>query len=81
MIETASLVDRLLGLLSHTMPNLDQATAHFEDALNFCHKAAYRPELAWTRCDYADTNDHTEQLAPPATSITVEFPDICRSSW
>ena len=28
---------------------------HFEDALAFCRKAGYRPELAWTCCDYADT--------------------------
>ena len=27
---------------------------HFEDALAFCRKAGYRPELAWTCCDYAD---------------------------
>ena len=47
-------VDRLLGLLSHTMGNLDQAAAHFEDALAFCRKAGYRPDLAWTCCDYAD---------------------------
>jgi hypothetical protein len=47
--------DRLLGLLSHTMDNLDQASQHFEDALGFCRKAGYRPELAWTCCDYADT--------------------------
>ena len=47
-------VDRLLGLLSQTMGNLDQATGHFEDALASCRKAGYRPELAWTCCDYAD---------------------------
>ena len=47
--------DRLLGLLSHTMSNLFQAADHFEDALTFCRKAGYRPELAWTCCDYADT--------------------------
>jgi len=35
--------------------NLDQAVACFEDALTFCGKAGYRPELAWTCCDYADT--------------------------
>ncbi len=46
--------DRLLGLLAHTMLELDQAAAHFEDALGFCRKAGYRPELAWTCCDYAD---------------------------
>ena len=47
-------VDRLLGLLSQTMGNLDQAAAHFEEALAFCRKAGYRPELAWTYYDYAD---------------------------
>jgi len=47
-------IDRLLGLLSQTMGNLGQAMEHFEDALAFCRKAGYRPELAWTCCDYAD---------------------------
>ena len=47
--------DRLLGLLSRTMGNLDQAVGHFEDALAFCRKEGCRPELAWTCCDYADT--------------------------
>ncbi|MFQ6026171.1 MAG: AAA family ATPase [Dehalococcoidia bacterium] len=47
--------DRLLGLLAHTMGNLSQAITHFEDALVFCRKAGYRPELAWAWCDYADT--------------------------
>ncbi|MEE8159830.1 MAG: hypothetical protein V3T78_10785, partial [Dehalococcoidia bacterium] len=55
MILTVSSVDRLLGLLSQTFGDLDQATVHFEDALAFCRKAGYRPELAWTCCDYADT--------------------------
>jgi ATP/maltotriose-dependent transcriptional regulator MalT len=48
-------VDRLLGLLSHTTGNLDKACGHFDDALDFCRRAGYRPELAWTCCDYADT--------------------------
>ena len=47
-------VDRLLGLPAHTMGNLDQEMAHFEDALAFCRRAGYRPELAWACCDYAD---------------------------
>ena len=46
---------RVLGLLAHTMGNLDQAVSHFEDSLAFCRQAGYRPELAWTCCDYADT--------------------------
>ncbi len=44
-----------MGLLAQTIGNMDQAAAHFEDALSFCRKAGYRPELAWTCCDYADT--------------------------
>ncbi len=36
------------------MGKLHQAAAHFEDALAFCRKGGYRPELAWTCCDYAD---------------------------
>ncbi len=47
--------DRLLGLLAQTMGNLNQAAEHFEDALTFCRRADYRPEQAWTCCDYADT--------------------------
>jgi DNA-binding CsgD family transcriptional regulator len=53
MAET-SCFDHLLGLLSHTVGNLDRATVHFEDALAFCRKAGYRPELAWSLFDYAD---------------------------
>ena len=45
----------VLGLFSHTMDNLDQAMHHFQAALAFCRKGGYRPELAWTCCDYADT--------------------------
>ena len=37
------------------MGNVDQAAQHFEEALVFCRRASYRPELAWTCCDYADT--------------------------
>ena len=46
---------RLLGLLAQAKSHLDKAAAHFEDALAFCRKAGYRPELAWTCHDYADT--------------------------
>ena len=54
LLWAASLIDRLLGLLSQTMVNLDQAAPHFEEALAFCRKAGYRPELAWTCHDYAN---------------------------
>ena len=46
--------DRILGLLGNTMGNSDAAVPHFEDALDFCRKAGYRPELAWTCHDYGD---------------------------
>ena len=48
-------VDRRLGLFAQTMGTLNKAAQHFEDGLAFCRKAGYRPELAWTCCDYADT--------------------------
>ena len=46
--------DRVLGLLTQTMGNLDTADGHFDDALGFCRKAGYVTELAWSLCDYAD---------------------------
>lgn len=46
-------IDRLLGLLAQTMGALDTAVEHFEDALTFCRRAAYRPELGWTGYGYA----------------------------
>jgi len=64
--------------LSHTMGNLDQAAAHFEEALTFCRRAGYRPELAWTCCDYADTlrerngdGDRTKAIALLDESLAI----------
>ena len=45
--------DQVLGLLSITLGRLDQAVAHFEDSREFCRKAGFRPNLAWTCYDYA----------------------------
>ena len=47
-------MDHVLGLISVTMVQLDQAVVHFEDVLTLYQIAGYRPELAWTCCDYAD---------------------------
>jgi tetratricopeptide (TPR) repeat protein len=47
--------DRLLGLLAVTFGRIDTALAHFEEGLTFCGRAGYRPEHAWTACDYAET--------------------------
>jgi tetratricopeptide (TPR) repeat protein len=45
--------DRLLGLLSVAIGEVDTARAHFEAALAFCDHAGYRPEYARTALDYA----------------------------
>ena len=44
----------VLGLLAQTAGDNFQAEAHFEQSLVFCRNAGYRPNLAWTCCDYAD---------------------------
>ncbi|MFQ6028794.1 MAG: LuxR C-terminal-related transcriptional regulator, partial [Dehalococcoidia bacterium] len=44
----------MLGLLSATTDQRDRAFGHFEEALDFCRQAGYRPELAWTCYDYAE---------------------------
>ena len=50
---TGTSSDRILGLLAQTMVELDQAVVHFEDAVELCRDAGYRPELAWSCYDYA----------------------------
>ncbi len=74
--------DRLLGLLAHTMGEFDSAQSHFEDAVNFSRNAGYRPELAWSLCDYADMlvdrKDATDQytartLFEESLSISTEL--------
>ncbi len=54
LANTIGSIDRFLGLLAETMGALDKAAQHFEVALAF-YRTGYRPELAWTCCDYADT--------------------------
>ena len=77
-LEGTICIDRVLGLLAHTMGKLDEAAAHFEEALAFCRKAGYRPELAWSLCDYADallqpsTAAHGEPLALERSEGFVE---------
>ncbi len=39
-------MDHVLGLISATMVQLDQAVVHFEDVLTLYQIAGYRPELA-----------------------------------
>ena len=47
-------IPRMLGLLARTMGKVDDAGGHFEDALAFCRKAGYRPDLASSLFEYAD---------------------------
>ena len=53
-----------------SMGNMGQVSAHFEDAMAFCRRAGYRPELAWTCHDYADMllerNSPTDQYTAKA---------------
>ena len=63
--------DRILGLLAQTMGNLDKAGQHFEGSLLFCRKAGYRPELAWTCCDYADTLIQRNNKGDKAKATTL----------
>ena len=64
-------LDRVLGLLSQTMGNPDQAAVHFEDALAFSRKAGYRPELAWTCCDYSDALQERNGPGDRAKAVTL----------
>ncbi len=80
MIWTVSSVDRLLGLLFQTMGSLDQAVTHFEDALAFCRKAGFRPELAWASCDYSDTLRERDSEGDRAKAITLLDESLAISS-
>ena len=73
-------IDRLLGLLSETFGRLDQAIAHFEDALDFCRDAGYRSEYAWTVHDHAlavSQRDNGEDQFR-AAALVAEALDICQ---
>ena len=47
-------VDRVLGLLAHTIGKLDDSQTHFDDAIAICRESGYVTELAWSLHDYAD---------------------------
>ena len=42
-------------LTANQQPAGSGVTPQHEEALIFCRKVGFRPELAWTCCDYADT--------------------------
>ena len=73
-------IDRLLGLLAQALGKLETATAHFEDALAFCRKAGYRPELAWTCCDYADMLKERDGAGDRAKAVALLDESLAISS-
>ena len=57
---------------------LTRPAGHFEDALTLGRKAGYRPELAWSLCDYADTRlqrnlsgDHPKAISLLDESLAI----------
>ena len=72
--------ERLLGLLAHTMGKLDESASHFEDGLTFCRKAGFRPQLAWTLCDYADMLLDRDSKGDRARAITLLDESLAISS-
>ena len=72
--------DSLLGLLAQAGGNLDQAIAHFEDALAFCRRAGCAPELAWTCCHYAEAPLQRNARGDPerARSLLNDALDLSR---
>ncbi len=73
-------IDRLLGLLAQALGRLETAEDHFEDALSFCRKAGYRPDLAWTCCDYADTLRERDDPGDEEQAVTLLDESLAISS-
>jgi len=63
-----------------TMGNLAKAADHFEDALAFCRTAGYRPELAWTCCDYADMLRERDGEGDHAKAVSLQDEALAISS-
>ena len=68
------------GRFRTTVGNLSQATDHFEDALAFCRKAGFRPELAWTCCDYSNALRERDVNGDRAKAITLLDESLAISS-
>ena len=63
-------------LLAQTVGNLDDAQTHFEGSLELRRKSGYRPELAWSLCDYADVLLERDDKGDKAQAMSLldEFP-------
>jgi tetratricopeptide (TPR) repeat protein len=69
-------VDRLLGLLAAATGRVEAAEEHFDEALALCERAGFRPERAWTACDYAETllaagGDHSRIVALQDEALAI----------
>ena len=53
---------------------------HFEESLAFCRKAGYRPELAWTCCDYADLLLERDEEGDRAKAVSLLDESLAISS-
>jgi hypothetical protein len=73
-------IHRLLGLLAQTFGEPDKAAEHFDDALAFCRKVGYRPDLAWTCCDYADVLRKRDAEGDRSLAITLLDESLAISS-
>ena len=72
--------DRVLALLAETTGNLEDSKVYFEDCLAFCRKAGYKPELAWTCCDFANLLLDREGEGDRSKAITVLDESLATSS-
>ena len=71
LLDSIISADRILGLLAQTAGLLDSAILHTQEALAFCRKAGYRPELAWTCCDCADSLLQRKESGDGAKAILL----------
>jgi len=72
--------DRVLALLAETTGNLEDSKVYFEDCLAFCRKAGYKPELAWTCCDFANLLLDREGEGDRSKAITLLDESLATSS-
>ena len=66
--------------MGQAMGRMDQAATHFEDAISFCRKLGYRPELAWSCCDYADMLRERDAEGDRAKAVSLLDESLAISS-
>jgi DNA-binding CsgD family transcriptional regulator len=67
-------MDRVRALCAAALGREEEARAYFQSAYEFCRKAGYRPELAWTCYDWACfEKECAPRLLEEAASIASEL--------